>query len=80
MLQYQNCMLNGSETSRWNGKSKDKTALLGQIQMKIKKFEEEMKMANKRMFLTVLVVLVIMPLANFKLGEKMTEWALEDTK
>ena len=33
MLQYQNCMLNGSETSRWNGKSKDKTALLGQIQM-----------------------------------------------
>ena len=37
-------------------------------------------MANKRMFLTVLVVLVIMPLANFKLGEKMIEWALEDTK
>ena len=33
MLQYQNCMLNGLETSRWNGKLKDKTALLGQIQM-----------------------------------------------
>lgn len=62
-------------------KVKSKTALPGQIQMKkIKQFEEEMKMANKRMFLTVLVVLVIMPLVNVKLGEKMTEWALEDTK
>ena len=81
MLQYQNCMLNGSATSRWNGKSKDKTALPGQIQMKkIKQFEEEMKMANKRMFFTALVVMVIVPLINFKLGEKMTAWALEDTK
>ena len=62
-------------------KVKSKTALPGQIQMKkIKQFEEEMKMANKRMFLTVLVVLVIMPLANVKLGEKMTEWAMEETK
>ena len=37
-------------------------------------------MANKRMFFTALVVLVIVPLANFKLGEKMTAWALKDTK
>ena len=37
-------------------------------------------MANKRMFFTVLVVLVIMPLASLKLGEKMTVWALQDTK
>ena len=37
-------------------------------------------MANKRMVLTAIVVMVIVPLINFKLGEKMTEWALEDTK
>ena len=62
-------------------KVKSKTALPGQIQMKkIKQFEEEIMMANKRMFLTALVVLVIVPLANFKLGEKMTVWALQDTK
>ena len=37
-------------------------------------------MANKRMALTLFVVMVVVPLINFKLGEKMTEWALEDTK
>ena len=37
-------------------------------------------MANKRMVLTVFVVMVVVPLINFKLGEKMTKWALEDTK
>ena len=37
-------------------------------------------MANKRMFLTVFVVMVVVPLINFKLGEKMTEWAMQDTK
>ena len=62
-------------------KVKSKTALPGQIQLKkIKQFEEEMKMANKRMVLTAIVVMVIVPLINFKLGEKMTAWALEDTK
>jgi hypothetical protein len=37
-------------------------------------------MANKKMVLTVFVVMVVVPLINFKLGEKMTVWALEDTK
>ena len=82
MYQYQNSILNGSAASRWNGKSKDKTALPGQIQMKKnkKQFEEEMKMANKRMVLTLFVVMVVVPLINFKLGEKMTVWALQDIK
>ena len=62
-------------------KVKSKTALPGQIQMKkIKQFEEEMKMANKRMALTLFVVMVVVPLINFKLCEKMTVWALQDTK
>lgn len=37
-------------------------------------------MANKRMVFTVFVVMVVVPLINFKLGEKMTEWAMQETK